>query len=116
MTPDDMEGRSANLLADLGVLAATAREVPFDVWDRFANNVQQAAALLLDYHERGRALEAASPVVPVGREDIEIVAEWLEIAKETPKPLHSSLNYVPVCASEIEAIERILAALTGEDT
>ena len=53
----------------------------------------------------------ASPVVPVGREDIEIVSEWLEIAKETPKPLHSSLNYVPVCASEIEAIERILAAL-----
>jgi hypothetical protein len=56
MTPDDMEGLSANLLADLGVLAATAREVPFDVWDRFANNVQQAAALLLDYQERGRAL------------------------------------------------------------
>ncbi len=50
MTPDelpaDMEGLAANLLADLSVLAATARGVPFDVWDRFANNVQQAAALL----------------------------------------------------------------------
>jgi sugar/nucleoside kinase (ribokinase family) len=59
---------------------------------------------------------AASPVVPVGREAVEVVAEWLEIAKETPKPLHSSLNYVPVCASEIEAIERILAALRPTDT
>jgi hypothetical protein len=58
----------------------------------------------------------ASPVVPVGREDIEVVAEWLEMAKETPKPLHSSLNYVPVCASEIEAIERILAALGTKAT
>jgi len=58
----------------------------------------------------------ASPVVPVGREDIEVVSEWLEIAKETPKPLHSSLNYVPVCASEIEAIERILAALGTKTT
>jgi len=63
-------------------------------------------------------LEAASPVVPVGRGDVEVVAEWLEMAKETPKQLHSSLNYVPVCPSEIEAIERILAALgtKGADT
>jgi hypothetical protein len=58
----------------------------------------------------------ASPVVLVGGDDVEVVAEWLEIAKETPKPLHSSLNYVPVCASEIEAIERILAALRPTDT
>jgi len=58
----------------------------------------------------------ASPVVSVGREDVEIVSEWLEMAKETPKPLHSSLNYVPVCASEIEAIERILAALGTKAT
>jgi hypothetical protein len=58
----------------------------------------------------------ASPVVPVGGDDVEVVAEWLEIAKETPKPLHSSLNYVPVCASEIEAIERIIAALRPTDT
>lgn len=55
--PADMEGLAANLLADLGVLAATAREVPFDVWDRFANNVQQAAALLKAYQEQRRALE-----------------------------------------------------------
>jgi len=60
--------------------------------------------------------KTASPVVSVGREDVEIVSEWLEIAKETPKPLHSSLNYVPVCASEIEAIERILAALGTKAT
>lgn len=61
MTPDelpaDMEGLAANLLADLSVLAATARGVPFDVWDRFANNVQQAAALLKAYQEQRRALE-----------------------------------------------------------
>jgi len=63
-----------------------------------------------------RDMLAASPVVPVGREDIEVVAEWLEMAKETPKQLHSSLHYVPVCASEIEAIERILAALRPTDT
>jgi hypothetical protein len=64
MTPDelpaDMEGLAANLLADLSVLAATARGVPFDVWDRFANNVQQAAALLKAYQEQRRALEEAA--------------------------------------------------------
>jgi len=77
------------------------------VRDCLANDFNE----LWDSYTAAQATLAASPVVPVGREDIEVVAEWLEIAKETPKPLHSSLNYVPVCPSEIEAIERILAAL-----
>jgi hypothetical protein len=81
MTPDelpaDMEGLAANLLADLSVLAATARGVPFYVWDRFANNVQQAAALLKAYQEQRWALEAASPVVPVGSgEPVFWASEW----------------------------------------
>jgi len=45
------------------------------------------------------------------RETVEIVTEWLAMAKETPRPLHSSLNYVPICASEFEALDAILAAL-----
>ena len=146
MSRDDIEGRLAlRLRVDPDFVSVQV--------DR-----EDLRALLLDYQERGRALEAASPapegevaawryrypndptwqltqdrdqaftntgevqplyaspVVPVGREDVEVVAEWLEIAKETPKPLHSSLNYVPVCASEIEAIERILAVLGTKAT
>ena len=115
MTPDDMEGRLLHYLSE----RVKMRQMDGDIIHGMNVNdpreavlsVSDLRALLLDYQERGRALEAASPAVPVSREDVEIVSEWLEIAKETPKPLHSSLNYVPVCASEIEAIERILAAL-----
>lgn len=48
------------------------------------------------------------------REKVEIVEEWLALVRETPRPLHSSLNYVPICPSEIEAIDAILAALQRE--
>jgi hypothetical protein len=55
MTPDDMEGRLEKLRA----------------WDTLhPPDFEALRALLLDYQERGRALEAASPVVPVSREDI----------------------------------------------
>ena len=47
------------------------------------------------------------------REKAQIVTEWLAMARETPKPLHSSLNYVPVSPSEFEALEAILQAMRG---
>jgi len=60
----------------------------------------------------GYAVEESQPAGEHDlREAVAIVEEWLAMAKETPKPLHSSLNYVPICASEIEAIDAILAAL-----
>lgn len=63
-----------------------------------------------------RIIEALSrravPVEAVAwREKVEIVTEWLAMAKETPRPLHSSLNYVPISPSEIDAIDGILQAL-----
>ena len=61
-----------------------------------------------------RAMLSAAPAPEGMLEAIEVVTEWLAMAKETPKPLHSSLNYVPICASEFEAIERILALLAAK--
>jgi hypothetical protein len=59
MTPDDMEAVVERLEK------AAGDPVPWP----------DLRALLLDYQERGRALEAASPVVPVGREEITAILE-----------------------------------------
>jgi hypothetical protein len=58
MTPDDMEAVVARLEEDAKRLGGNS----------LCSVVRKAdlRALLLDYQERGRALEAASPVVPVG--------------------------------------------------
>jgi hypothetical protein len=56
--------------------------------------------------------EAPAPAPDLaGREAIAVVEEWLSMAKDTPKPLHSSLNYVPICQSEIDAIRSVLALI-----
>lgn len=60
------------------------------------------------------ALFSRPPMEAVAwREKAQIVTEWLAMARETPKPLHSSLNYVPVSPSEFEALEAILQAMRG---
>jgi hypothetical protein len=64
MTPDDMEGR----LAELADWLHPRDTEPTSKW--LWQDAADLRALLLDYQERGRALEAASPVVPVGREEI----------------------------------------------
>lgn len=56
------------------------------------------------------ALSWKAPAPDV-REALVIATEWLAVAKETPETLHSSLNYVPICASEIKALDAILALL-----
>ena len=66
--------------------------------------------------ETVQPLYAAAPAPDGMREAIEVVTEWLEVAKETPKPLHSSLNYVPISTGEFGAIERILALLAAKET
>lgn len=45
---------------------------------------------------------------------VEIVTEWLAMAKETPRPLHSSLNYVPISPSELDAIAALISTHGGE--
>jgi hypothetical protein len=127
MTPDDMEGLSANLLADLGVLAATAREVPFDVWDRFANNVQQGAALLLAYQERGRALERIEAGLPeiraahrfsetrlIARPFAPITVRSHSMPLRTPAPEGEAWRTVPV--EPTEAMIAAANALWGDGT
>ena len=118
MTPDelpaDMEGLAANLLADLSVLAATARGVPFDVWDRFANNVQQAAALLKAYQEQRWALEAASPVVPVGVSRETLLKAVRPVLDRHPMIDSSQSHKLDIQAGWVA--DAIIAALRPTDT
>jgi len=58
----------------------------------------------------------ASPVVPVGvSEEVEIIEDWLAMAKSCPL-VRGIVRQAPVRQIEIDAIDAILAALTGEDT
>ena len=68
-------------------------------------------ALLLAYQERGRALEAASPVVPVGmsREEIaRIIQDSVFADDET--------EFTGVLHGIYEAADRVIAALRPTDT
>jgi hypothetical protein len=119
MTPDDMEGR---LLARLSVLYDDARNgTPVtdpnehDA-DELAEIISDLRALLLAYQERGRALAASSPVVPVGvSEEVEIIEDWLAMAKSC-QLVGGIVRHVPMCQTEIDAIDAILAALRPTDT
>ena len=112
MTPDelpaDMEGLAANLLADLSVLAATARGVPFDVWDRFANNVQQAAALLKAYQEQRRALERLAGVEAVLGQGQGGIARDTDYARRVASDLRLLLSER---AELLTTVERMRGAL-----
>lgn len=100
MTPDDMEA----LIERVALPWLEEAEQSFDT-DELAKAGQAVRDLLKAYQERGRALEAASPVVPVGvsREDI-------------ARLLHAIVDSDGTLVRVEEAVDTILAALTGEES
>ena len=102
MTPDDLEG----LIERVALPWLEAEEISFDPAE-LQKAGQAVRALLLAYQERGRALEAASPVVPVGvsREKI------ARIIRDT-----IDCDYDGTVFWHHEAADAILAALRPTDT
>ena len=101
--PADMEGRLAEV-ADW--LHPSGTEECRYTSVRIGTDLR---ALLKAYQERGRALEAASPVVPVGREEIEDIIEQCVFADD-------ATEFTGVLQGIPEAADAILATLRPTDT
>jgi hypothetical protein len=121
MTPDDMEAIVSEWLA-----MADEAEVSHSALKSVVicqTEINFIRALLLDYQERGRALEAASPVVPVGREEIARIIDplsWRRFDRHSPYaadvPHETAVEWYGDLQPSLDDADAILAALRPTDT
>ena len=112
--PDDMEKR----LASMANWFSQLTDAPAPVSSSQA--AKDLRALLLAYQERGRALEAASPVVPVGvsREEIAAMAWRFRGNDRLGGPFYEGAKPTdsPAMADCFAFADAIIAALRPTDT
>ena len=65
-------------------------------------------------HEARLGVASDDLVLPK-RDAVDVVREWLDIARKEPIRACQVLRYPPICGSEIDAIEAILSRLASQE-